>query len=517
MAISCGIDLGTTYSAISFYDKDNDRVDTIDLETADGSNILPSVVFFPDNGQAPVVGDSAVNSRKNSPERVIIGIKRSMGTGYKTPAIDGREYSPQEVSCEILKALARDAAPYLGEPAKDVVITVPAYFGDNERAATEEAGKQAGLNVLALLPEPHAAALAFAVQKASEMADRHILVYDLGGGTFDVTLIHTTLATGAAGPASLHIDTLCKDGNAGRGGLDWDRNLAEIVAEKIMQEHGVDVWADAHVEAILLENCEKAKRHLSRGSSTQIAVGPHAVTVSRSEFEDRTSSLLLETEMLLDHVLAEANDKYSIPAEKIDILLAGGSTFMPMVREMVTRKMGKEPILHRNPNLLVTIGAAYWAHLLASGSIVPITLPPKEPGGAPEKRPMIVSQPADISTYAVGLEVVRPDGKGGWEGYNSVILDPNTTYGAEPAEKEFGTSENNMTEIRIAIYKGESEKLDECQLLVEFSITGLPPGLPAGSRIKVQLGYDTNGILRGQATVVKTGQSVDIVYDRSKV
>jgi molecular chaperone DnaK len=512
MALTCGIDLGTTYSAISFYDKDNDRVDTIDLETADGANILPSVVFYPADGEPPVVGISAVNSRRQFPERVIVGIKRSMGTDFKTMAIDDREYSPEEVSADILMALAKDAAPWLGQPATDVVITVPAYFGDNERAATEEAGRLAGLNVLSLLPEPHAAALAFAVQKAHEMADRYILVYDLGGGTFDITLIHSTLDTSSP-QARLHIDTLCKDGNIGLGGLDWDRNLAEIVAEKMLREHDIDLWEDPRNEAILLDNCEKAKRHLSRAANVQVTVGPHAVTVSRVEFEDRTASLLLETETLLDHVLEDATTTQNIPMERIEILLAGGSTFMPMVREMVTRKMGREPIMHRNPNLLVTIGAAYWAHLLTEGEVNIIET--TDDGGR-EKRPMVVSQPEDISTYAVGIEVVRPDSKGGWKGYNAVILEPQTKYGADPIEREFGTSEDNMTEIRIALYKGESEKLDECDPLVVFTLSGLPPNLPAGSRIKVQLGYDYNGILRGKALVVNTGQSVDIVYDRTK-
>ncbi|HEX3990748.1 MAG TPA: Hsp70 family protein, partial [Acetobacteraceae bacterium] len=192
MPVRCGIDLGTTYSSISWFDPYNNRVDTIDLETADGAKVIRSVVYYPGQGDPVVVGETAWNARQQFPERVVVGIKRSMGMGYRTAAIDGVEYTPPQVSAEILKVLARDAQAYLGEEVKDVVITVPAYFGDNERAATLEAGQLAGLNVLALLPEPHAAALAFAVDKVADIVDRYLLVYDLGGGTFDVTLIHAT-------------------------------------------------------------------------------------------------------------------------------------------------------------------------------------------------------------------------------------------------------------------------------------------------------------------------------------
>ena len=515
MTTYCGIDLGTTYSAISFYDQFNNRVDTMNLDTADGLQTLPSVVYYPDGGEVPVVGDSALNAQKQHPDRVIVGIKRTMGTDFRTQPFDGREYTPQEVSAEILKTLARDAEPHLGEPARDVVITVPAYFGENERAATEEAGKLAGLNVLALLPEPHAAALAFAVQKAADMTDRYILVYDLGGGTYDVTLIHTTLASNPDSPTGLCINTLCKDGNAQLGGLDWTRNLAEITAEKIMQQYDMDMWADAQNEALLLESCEKAKRHLSRVESTQITVGIHGVVVTRSEFEERTASLLLQTEGLLDKVLEDAEAQHGITRDQIDILLAGGAISMPMVLNMVSQKMGKKPIRHGDPNLLVTIGAAYWAHLKTEGNTVDAPIPTSD---GPKKGPIVVASGGitDVSTYAVGVETVRRDGEKGWTSYNSVIIESGTTYGENPVEKEFATAEANTTAIPIILYKGDSENIDECEKLVEFTLEHLPSDLPEGTRIRVSLGYNQNGILNGKATLVKTGQSIDIVYDRSK-
>ncbi len=372
MAIRCGIDLGTTYSAISFFETYNNRVGRIDLNSADGANIIRSAVYYPDQNQSPVVGETAINAAKKFPERVIVGIKRSMGTDFKTTPIDGVRYTPQQVSAEILKTVVKDAEMFLGEEVKEVVITVPAYFGDNERAATEEAGKLVGLNVVALLPEPHAAALAYCIEKVTDIENKYLLVYDLGGGTFDVTLIHTTRKDDTDNKIKLDIKTLCKDGNASLGGLDWDRALAEIVAEKVMQQYQVDVWADPKNEAVLLENCEKAKRHLSRDISVSVIadLANHEVEVTTSEFEDRTRDLLLQTQMLLEQVVEDAEKQHNISKDQIEIMLAGGSIKMPMVPKMIEGVMGKPPFRHGNPELLVTMGAAYWAHLLAGDTVV---------------------------------------------------------------------------------------------------------------------------------------------------
>jgi molecular chaperone DnaK len=515
MGVRCGIDLGTTYSAISWYDTYNTRVDTIDLESADGAKTVRSVVYYPAGGPT-VVGDAAWNAARQFPERVVAGIKRSMGMGYRTQPIDGKAYSPQEVSAEILRVVSRDAQTFLGEEVKDVVITVPAYFGDNERAATEEAGKLAGLNVLALLPEPHAAALAFAVDKAADIMDRYLLVYDLGGGTFDVTLIHAAAAPIAGGPISLKIETLCKDGNAQLGGLDWDRALAEIVAEKIMQQHGVDVWQDPKNEAALLDNCEKAKRHLTRMSNVSVVgdLANHQVDVTLSEFEDRTRDKLLQTEMLLAHVLEEA-EKQGIGRDRIEVMLTGGSSKMPMVRKMIEGVLGRPPMQHRNPELLVTIGAAYWAHLLEEGSVV--VVPVAKSDGTVEKTPVVVKPGglSDQTLYAVGVEVLRYDAQGEIKHYNSVIIPANSDYGKE-FEKEFRTFEDGMTEIPLTLYKGEEGEVEKCEQLMEVMIPGLPPGRPKGQRVKVKLSFDASGIIRGSALDVATGQKVEIVIDRTK-
>jgi molecular chaperone DnaK len=489
-------------------------VDTIDLESADGLKVMRSVVYYPGPGQAPVVGDTAWNAGRQFPERVVSGIKRSMGTSYVTAAIDGVSYAPQQVSAEILKTLVADAQAFLGEEVKEVMITVPAYFGDNERAATEEAGKLAGLEVLATLPEPHAAALAFAVDNVSQVQDKHLLVYDLGGGTFDVTLIRAHGESTGNG-IGLNIDTLCKDGNASLGGLDWDKVLAEIVAEKAAQQFGIDVRSDPKNEAALMDSCEKAKRQLSRTASVSILadLAGHSVDVTQAEFEERTSSLLLQTEMLLDKVLEDAEKQHGVTRDRIEILLAGGSTRMPMVRRMIEAKLGRPPLQRGNPELLVAIGAAYWAHLFQGAAV---TRPVASPSGEIVASPVVVKPGGltDIATYAVGVEVLRPAG-GQMKSFNSVVVPSGARYG-EVFDKEFRVAEDGVTEINIILYKGESDDLALCEPLMTFMISGLPAGRPKGVPVKVSLGYDQSGILRGKAVDIGSGRDVDIVVDRGK-
>jgi molecular chaperone DnaK len=527
MSVRCGIDLGTTYSAISWYDPHNNRVDTIDLESADGSKIIRSVVYFQGPGQPPVVGDAAWNAARQHPDRVIVGIKRQMGRGYRTPPLDGVEYTPPQVSAEVLKVLVKDAETYLGEEVKDVVITVPAYFGDNERAATLEAGQLAGLNVIQLLSEPQAAALAYAVDKVAEIVDKPLMVYDLGGGTFDVTLIRATTAKDADNALNLKIETLAKEGNSLLGGLDWDRALAEIVSEKVMDAHDVDVRLDPNNEPILLDNCEKAKRFLSKANSVAIIADSanHQVDVTQSDFEDRTRDLVFQTQAQLEKVLDDAEKAVDgdgkplgIRRDEIEVLLAGGSSRMPMVRKMIEGVIGRPPLQHKNPELLVTVGAAYWAHLIQKGVVVTVPVPAAgDPDGTP--LPTAVSMgPQGITdvSFAVGVEVLRGDGRGGWTRFNSVIIPANAPYETE-FTKEFRTSEDNMTEITVVLYEGESPDINECKRLMEFTIAGLPPGRPKGQPVHVTLKFDANGIIRGTAIDVNTGQKVDIVFDRTKV
>ncbi len=519
MAKYGGIDLGTTYTSISYYDENSADVKTIDLvESADGLKTLRSVIYYPGSGEPPVVGSSAWNAYRQFPDRVVVGIKRSMGTSF-TLTMDGIDLTPQVISAEILKTVVRDAEGFLGEELKDVVITVPAYFGDAERAATEEAGKLAGLNVLRLLPEPHAAALAYSIEKVANIVDRHLLVYDLGGGTFDVTLIHATTASDdAASPnqTNLKIETLCKDGNAALGGLDWDRLLSQLVADKVLAQFGVDIMLDPKNEPILLDNCEKAKRDLSRISQVAIVADMlgHQVTVSRSEFENATSDLLMQTEALLEQVLADAESQHGLTKNDIDVMLTGGSSKMPMVKQMIERVMGKPPFTHKNPELLVTMGAAYWAYLLQEGATVTVT-DPQDPAN---KTDVVVKQNGltDTARYAIGVEVIRSDGQGGYKRFNSVVVPAGATYGQEFV-KEFRTAEDDMTEIVVALYKGDAAELDQCEYLAEAVISGLPPDRPRGQFVKVTLSYDNSGILRGSAVDKATGLQCELVVDHSKL
>ncbi|MBI3248837.1 MAG: Hsp70 family protein [Deltaproteobacteria bacterium] len=539
MSVRCGIDLGTTYSALSWYDPDNRRVETVDLDTADGGRILRSVVFYEPGGQV-VVGEAAYNAARKHPDRVLIGVKRSMGDNWKTPSIDGHQYTPQEISAEILKVLKTDAENFLGEPIHDVVITVPAYFGDNQRAATEEAGRLAGLNVLALMPEPHAAALAFSIDRVHEVADRALLVYDLGGGTFDVTLIRTTTETAADGTIGLKVTTLCKEGNRHLGGLDWDRNLSEIVAQRIQNQHGVDPQQDAADNAALQDNCEKAKRQLTQVTSYSVVgdIQGHTADVTRAELEQVTADLLLQTEALLLHVLEMAEQQYGLTRDQIDVLLSGGSSKMPMVEQMISRVMGKASLRHKNPELLVTQGAAYMAYLLGVMPSQMSTSPEPQPDPNPTPSPsdsqhtpppppdpvivvkgqrIVLSADGLVDTgKAVGVEIIGGfDAAGNPLPRNAVIVPDGAVYGQE-YEKDFATSRDNMTEIPVVLYEGADADLANCTHLASVTISGLPPGRPKGKRVRVKLSYDPSGIIRGEGVDLESGQKVDILIDRRK-
>ncbi len=545
---ACGIDLGTTYSAISWFDGENDRVNTIELvNNADGLPSIRSVVYYPQN-EPPVVGDTAWNAARQHPERVVVGIKRSMGDPNYTFALDGTNYTPQQVSSEILKVLVQEAEANLGESVSDVVITVPAYFGDNECAATREAGVLAGLNVLSLMAEPHAAALAYVVEKAAAIDDQDLLVYDLGGGTFDITLIHATALTarvtgedGEKELPSLRMTTITKEGNSGLGGLDWDKALADLIREKVEEEHGVDVMADPKDEAFLLDSCEKAKRHLSRVASVHVVadMAGHSVEVSRMDFEERTEGLLFQTECLIEQVLKDAvplfqdraRNEGELSSEEIDkididyvkgkvgVMLTGGSSKMPMVKNMLERVTGKKPIQYGNPDLLVTKGAAYFAYIesLSTPSATDASGQTDDDGkstAGTTSRSGPIIQIIDTTPVSIGVEALRSDGAGGRKSVYSEVIRKNSQYG-KWFQKEFQKSENNATEITIEIYKGdgESDRLEDCTKLTDFTISGLPAGGREGETIRVELICE-NGILRGKALDVTSGLSADVECKR---
>jgi molecular chaperone DnaK len=539
MAIRCGIDLGTTYSAISWYDPQNQRVEAVELDHADGEQIIPSVVYFEAGGNV-VVGEAALNAALQYPDRVIIGIKRSMGDDFKTQPIDGREYTPQEISAEILKVLKADAELYMGQPVKDVVISVPAHFGDRQRSATQEAAQLAGLDVLEIIPEPHAAALAYAIDNIHEIENRHILVFDLGGGTFDVTLISAETEALESGLTGLKITTLAKEGDRQLGGLDWDRILAHLAAEKAMLQYGIDdPHDDARTEAFLTRTAEKAKRNLSRVNAVSLPVDMqgHMADITRSEFEQATSDRLLNAEALVYTVLEEAEQKYGLLTEKrireleaqgtpradleqkkIRLLLCGGATRMPMVTDCVTRVMGEPPLHHRNPELLVTMGAAYRAYLAGDPAPSRPGIPsPPEPIvlNRPDGPGIVMIEPGDDVYNPVGVEIVILDEQGQVaERRNAPVIRRNARHG-ELFEREFAIAFDNMTEVLLKFYEGDSPNIDDCEFLADVYITGLPPNRPAGGLVKVRLWYDSNGIIHGQAIDQATRRDVEIEIRRS--
>lgn len=385
-SIYCGIDLGTTYSSISWFNPYKSQVETVHLKHADGKMLIPSVVYYEIEGTV-VVGKPPQAALYKYPERVIIGIKRSMGNDeYKTGAIDGKEFTPPEISAEILKVLKEDAEQFWGEEAKEVVISVPAYFKDQHLQATREAAELAGLHVLNFIPEPHAAAMAFAIESIKDIENRNIVVYDLGGGTFDVTLITTEKESVGAGITDLRIRTLARDGKQHLGGLDWDRVLAELVAKKAIDEYGIENPCDnKKTESVLLKNCEEAKRDLTWATSCSVIADfqGNDIQVTRSEFERDARHLVQQTEELLKNILGEAEQTHGLLTEKriqeleaqgqsrsdldtkkVRLLLCGGATRMPMIQDCVKELMGEFPLRHKNPDLLVTVGAAYQAYLM---------------------------------------------------------------------------------------------------------------------------------------------------------
>jgi molecular chaperone DnaK len=532
----CGIDLGTTFSAVSWYDENNRRIVTMDLNCSDGERMLRSAVYYPDGGRQPVVGKYALNARKHFPDRVAVGIKRAMGNpSYRFGPVDGKEYTPQDVSKAILKALVREATQCIGEIVTDLVVTVPAYFQEAQKNATMEAAVMAMLDKpmdqiapdeleeakkhICLLPEPQAAALAYALAHAAGMADRPMVVYDLGGGTFDVVLVSGKLVNvpGQDDKRRLQIDTLALNGNSNLGGLNWDEEMAKLVDGKIQQQGHPSPRNDPQDDAVLLENSEVGKRTLSFTSHAFVVADRtlHQAEVSQAEFEDATRALIQETRDLLRVVLDEAESKHGIPRDQIDVLLSGGSTRMPMCEAAIREETGKAPLRWDNPDYLVSMGAGYWAFLHGGGEI-PVRM------GDREVRLVVGGGDTDgelgkqKTHYSVGVVVTDRQGNRA----NEVVLPVGSAMGPEgDVEKAFYKTEDDMEEVLIVLMRSsqDTRNLADCTKMAEFKIGPLPPGGRAGDRVRVKLGHTTDGILCGEAEDVSTGQKVPIKVDRSMI
>lgn len=488
-----GIDLGTTYSAVAYLNN-HGKVEIIPNERS--QPVTPSVVMFPEgHDEEPIVGERARRMARFSPDRVIECVKRHIGDATVEYEVDGETYTPEEISAVILRELRNIGQLHLSRDVTEAVITVPAYFDDGERNATKLAGELAGFKVLGILNEPTAAALAFGLDHA---VDKGIaLIYDLGGGTFDVSVVE--LDGG-------NIRVLATDGVRLLGGVDWDSKLLEYAAHEFMVKHGPDPREDLRSMQRLADEVEAAKRSLSSHSRAKLFLecGDVAgqVLITREKFEDLTEGLLLQTEAYTEAVLEKAELEWS----DIDrILLAGGSTRMPMVRNMLKELSGMEPDTSLNPDECVAIGACYYATKLKSDSSTSAEM--ATVGDA-------LRQVADsitvenVASHSIGIQSVI-DGR-----RQNVVMIPEQTPLPHEVTRYFATHADNQVTVEVKVLEGDSDDPEDCNLLGKAVIKGLPPHRKRGSKISVTYVYSEEGILTVKAQDVESGQNCEATIIR---
>lgn len=471
-----GIDLGTTNSAVSVMEGGQATI----ITNAEGDRTTPSVVAFTKDGER-LVGLTAKRQAIMNPDRTISSIKREMGTDYKVK-VDGKEYSPEEISAMILQKLKADAEKYLGEKVTEAVITVPAYFTNEQRQATKDAGRIAGLEVKRIINEPTAAALSYGMEK--EDHDIKIMVFDLGGGTFDVSILE--VADGV-------VDVMATRGNNRLGGDDFDERLMHYIADEFKKENGIDLLKDPTAAQRLKDAAEKAKKELSSSMSTNInlpfitainGVPSHLnLDVSRSKFEDLIADLVDET---LEPVKLAMKDA-GVDSSEIDkVLLVGGSTRVPAVQEAVKKLIGKEAQKDINPDESVSLGAAIQGGIL-SGEVKDLLL-------------------LDVTPLSLGLETLG--------GVSTVLIERNTTIPTKKSQV-FTTAADGQTAVDIHVLQGERKMAADNTTLGRFQLSGIPTAPRGVPQIEVTFDIDANGIVNVSAKDLGTGKEQKITITAS--
>ena len=475
MAKVIGIDLGTTNSCVAVMEGGEPTV----ITNQEGARTTPSVVGFAKNGER-LVGQLAKRQAVSNPENTIISIKRHMGSDYKV-TVEGKSYTPQEISAMILQKIKADAEAYLGEPVKQAVITVPAYFTDAQRQATKDAGSIAGLEVLRIINEPTAAALAYGVDKDE---DGKVLVFDLGGGTFDVSILE--LGDGV-------FEVLATSGNNHLGGDDFDQRIMNYLIEEFKKETGIDLSNDKLADQRLKEAAEKAKIELSGVASTNInlpfitadATGPKHldVTLTRAKFEELTADLVQAT---IEPTRKAMNDA-GLSASDIDkVLLVGGSSRIPAVQEAIKKVLGKEPTKNVNPDECVAIGAAIQGGVLV-GEVKDVLL-------------------LDVTPLSLGIETMG--------GVFTRIIDRNTTIPTSKSQV-FSTAADNQPSVDIHVLQGEREFAADNKTLGRFNLDGIPASPRGVPQIEVTFDIDANGIVHVKAKDLGTQKEQKITITSS--